>query len=219
MVEQNRKIQVDCVLRLILGATDISLLDFGRARLPDSGKDISASLETASLFISWNATLGVLWIELFPERDSVFRSKLSHQNIAGATASKLFDWIGNDCKDLIERLATSACTVSIRVTMSGEMQSHYQYKHCIGTFSPVGLCSPKAIVVYFKVRNFPLEITNNKSSLKDIDVRLVESNAPLWCEFLEDITSRKKFITVHGGFLESFFSSLTIGGQDTSVAL
>ena len=44
----------------------------------------------------------------------------------------------------------------------------------------------------FEVRSIPLGIANNRSSLKDIHRRLMESDAPLWCAFSEDITSRKK---------------------------
>ena len=35
VVEQDSKIKVDCIFRLILGASDISWLDIGRKRLLD----------------------------------------------------------------------------------------------------------------------------------------------------------------------------------------
>ena len=41
-------------------------------------------------------------MEPFPDGDSMFLSKISHQNIKGAIASKFFVWIVNDCKDLIQ---------------------------------------------------------------------------------------------------------------------
>ena len=59
--------------------------------------------------------------------------------------------------------------------MSGEIQCPCQCKHCIGSFLPVKLRSTKASEVCFKVKNFPLEIANNKSLLKRL-VEFVPSN-------------------------------------------
>ena len=117
-------------------------------------------------------------MELFPESDSKFRSKLSQRNIAGAITSKLFAENGNVCEDLIQPSATSACEILIRLIMSGEAQYPSRCKYYIGSYYSVRQCSSTANEVCLK-SSFLLKIAKNKSSLKEINKRLVESDARL----------------------------------------